>query len=36
MNINNFKKENFYDILIVGGGPAGSTAGYILAKMVLM
>jgi len=32
MNINNFKKENLCDILIVGGGPAGSTAGYILAK----
>ncbi|MCK4376833.1 MAG: geranylgeranyl reductase family protein [Actinomycetia bacterium] len=32
MNKNNFKKENLYDILIVGGGPAGSTAGYILAK----
>ena len=32
MNKSNFKEKNLYDILIVGGGPAGSTAGYILAK----
>ena len=22
----------YYDVIIVGGGPSGSTAGYILAK----
>ena len=27
--------NNHFDVIIIGGGPGGSTAGYILAKLGL-